>query len=153
MGDIRFENSNIKFEVRTCGILKDKDKILVSYENDETNTITLNGGAVKVGETTEQALMREFRVETNLIIKVNKLVGIVENFFTINNQAHHEILFVYKISLKNNVNQVLKCKENPDSKWDSIKNINYLKPIILNEIIHMNNDSLVHYINDENKEI
>jgi ADP-ribose pyrophosphatase YjhB (NUDIX family) len=53
------------------------------------------GGGIEFGETSEVALRREIREEFEAEIEVPRLLGVLENVFTYNNQEGHEIVFVY----------------------------------------------------------
>lgn len=145
MTDIRTLFDNTKFDVRACGILRHHNQILVSHEHD--GSITLNGGAVEIGESTEQAVRREFFEETNLYVQVDELVAIIENFFTLNAHPYQQIIFVYNLSFETNKEQNILCKEKLDVKWQAIDEVNNLKPEILNTIIREKRTGLQHYIN------
>ncbi|MTD40225.1 hypothetical protein GIX45_16715 [Erwinia sp. CPCC 100877] len=56
--DIRTTIGETGFAVRACGLLIDEERFLVASEAD--GTLTLPGGAVKIGETTEQAVNVSF---------------------------------------------------------------------------------------------
>lgn len=145
MTDIRTFFDNTKFDVRSCGILHHNNKILVSYESD--GSITLNGGAVSIGESTEQAVVREFFEETNLHVQVDGLIAVIENFFSLELHPYQQIVFVYNLSLIEGKEQDLKCKEKLNARWEKIENVNNLKPVILNKVIKSENQSIQHYIN------
>ena len=53
------------------------------------------GGGVDFGETHHRAIQPEIMEELGLAITDINLIGVIENFFTFNNQAGHEIIFVY----------------------------------------------------------
>jgi len=53
------------------------------------------GGGVDFGETHHRAIQREIMEELGLAITDLNLISVIENFFTFNNQAGHEIIFVY----------------------------------------------------------
>ena len=53
------------------------------------------GGGVDFGETHHSAIQREIMEELGLAITDLSLISVLENFFTFNNQAGHEIIFVY----------------------------------------------------------
>ena len=65
--DIRLIHDDVHFDVRVAGILiADDGRILVSHE--ATGEQTLPGGAVKYGEATATAVIREFKEETGLTV-------------------------------------------------------------------------------------
>lgn len=146
--DIRATFDNTQFDVRVCGILKNNGKVLVSTEDDGSQTLT--GGAVQIGETTEAALVREFYEETKLKIKPQKLVAIIENFFSFEAE-YHQIIFVYEALLAEGSHpNDLVCEEKLDVNWEPLRQVNQLKPAVLNELIHASADqSLVHFVNND----
>ena len=147
MTDIRTVLGNTKFDVRACGMLKNKQgELLVSTEVDGTQT--LSGGAVKIGETTEEALVREFLEETNLHVTVEKLVAIVENFFEFEGGPYQQLIFIYELSLTEE-GQALYCREKVNVNWEPLQEVRQLKPVILNEIIQLEGDSIRHFINQD----
>jgi len=55
------------------------------------------GGTVAFGERAEQALLREFREELGIDVTVSGAPLIVENLFTHEGAAGHEILFIHEV--------------------------------------------------------
>ena len=53
------------------------------------------GGRVEFGESTEQAIVREVAEELSVAITDLVLLGVLENRFTFEGVAGHEIVFVY----------------------------------------------------------
>ncbi len=88
---------NFKFRVSVYGILMNKNMILVN-KNPLLDKFGLPGGGVKIGEKLEKALKREFKEETGLSIKVNKLFCIEENLFTYEDEDAHGILIFYLVN-------------------------------------------------------
>jgi len=85
---------------RVAGVLIRGNKLLVQREKNGAE-YALPGGHVYVGETSEQALVREFKEETGADISCERLIWIEENFWKWNNKNAHGIVFYYLISLKN----------------------------------------------------
>lgn len=148
MTDIRVKIDKTKFDVRACGILENNGKILVSTEIDGTQT--LSGGAVKIGETTEQAVKREFFEETNLHVEVERLAAIIENKFKMDEDDYQQVIFVYYLSLSGNQKQELVRKEKINAEWIDKSQITNLKPIVLNDLIQSEKQEIQHIINIEN---
>jgi ADP-ribose pyrophosphatase YjhB (NUDIX family) len=84
--------------LRAICVFRRGDDILVAFALDPRNggryARTL-GGAVEFGETSEEALRREIREELGAEIANPRLLGVLENIFTIEGRERHEIVFVY----------------------------------------------------------
>lgn len=61
--DWLFSSENYICDVRTVGVLIKDNKILVQRERNG-NEYALPGGHIKIGETLENGLIREFKEET-----------------------------------------------------------------------------------------
>ncbi|WP_155541970.1 NUDIX hydrolase [Amycolatopsis camponoti] len=75
------------------------DSLLVFEGRDDFKDETYYrplGGGVEFGESSRDALEREFREELDAEIKVGKRLGVLENVFTSENRPGHEIAFIYK---------------------------------------------------------
>jgi len=80
-------------------IFRKNDKILVVQGRDPaTKKIFYRplGGTIEFKEKGEEALRREIKEELGAEIKEIKYLGMIENIFTYNNQAGHEIDLIYK---------------------------------------------------------
>ena len=76
-------------------VIKKEDKILVMPGYDKVKNehfYRLPGGGIEFGETSEDALKREFREEIGAEIKIIKQIGISENIFTYEGKKGHEIV-------------------------------------------------------------
>ncbi|MBD5554871.1 MAG: NUDIX hydrolase [Roseburia sp.] len=72
-------NENYNFNVRVTGILIEDEQILVVKQKlSESRDWSLPGGRLERGETLEQALKREIKEETGLIVEVGKLLYICD---------------------------------------------------------------------------
>lgn len=93
--DIRTKIATDRFDVRSSGILIQKGHILVSTEDDGTQT--LPGGAVKTGESSQAAVIRELKEESGLDVKTKDLMAVIENFFVYEGDDYHQVLFLYHL--------------------------------------------------------
>ena len=70
------------------------DRIFL-HRLDQDDFWTFPGGRVELGETSQEALVRELEEELNADIEIVRLLWLVENFFEYNSQQYHEIAFYY----------------------------------------------------------
>ena len=98
-----------RIRLRALCVFRRGDAILVAFALDPRTggryARTLGGG-VDFGETSEQALRREIREELGAEIANPRLLGVLENIFTIDDNERHEIVFVYDA-------------EFADARWES----------------------------------
>jgi diadenosine tetraphosphate (Ap4A) HIT family hydrolase/8-oxo-dGTP pyrophosphatase MutT (NUDIX family) len=83
-------------------VLRHGDHILVTEGVDpETGARFARplGGGVEVGETSASAVVRELREEIGADLTDLRLLGVLENLFTYDGSARHEIVFVYDARL------------------------------------------------------
>lgn len=85
-------------DLRTVGVLVRDNKILVQRDR-EGSEYALPGGHVKIGETTEDALIREFKEETGADIKCVRFLWTEECFWEWKGKQAHNISFYYLIEL------------------------------------------------------
>ena len=78
--DIEIVSSNIKFKYRVSGLLVVDNKLLVCKINNN-NFYCLPGGHVELFENSRDAIIREFKEETLIDVKVERLLYLTENFF------------------------------------------------------------------------
>jgi len=94
-----FSDDNNICHFRVAGVLIRNGKVfLQKVEND----YALPGGHVNFGETSENALVREFKEEIGVDIFCDRLLWVEENFWKWGNKNAHGISFYYLISLKDN---------------------------------------------------
>ena len=93
-----FRNDKYICDLRTVGVLVRDGKLLVQRDRDG-NEYALPGGHVKIGETTADGLVREYREETGAGICVKKLLWTEECFWEWNGTQAHNIAFYYLIEL------------------------------------------------------
>jgi 8-oxo-dGTP pyrophosphatase MutT (NUDIX family) len=139
---------------RTAGVLLRNNKILVQCDKD---IYALPGGHVKIGETSEETLVREYIEETGAKIICNRLLWVEETFWEWDNKDTHGIVFYYLISLENNTDipddYFISQKENCDImlKWVSIEEIKkiHIYPIFIKEKIDCIPDGIERIISFE----
>ena len=153
--DVKIKTDDLKFKFRVSAIVINDNKLLLNKYGEDS--YCLPGGYVAIGETSEEAMIRELKEETGLDFKTTRFAGIVENFFTnIRNDKTHGIDFYYYVDLENgsyndlDMNYV-ESEETGGIKheysWISLFDINeynILPNIIRNDI--KNNSETFHYI-------
>lgn len=135
--DIRTKFGQTRFDVRACGVLFYQGQVLVSNERDGTQT--LSGGAVKTGESSSEAVVREFMEESGLAVKVQRLVAIIENFFVYEGEDYQQVMFLYLLSLAHEPDELpllAEIEESVVTKWlDPQQQLLNLKPTVLTGIV------------------
>jgi ADP-ribose pyrophosphatase YjhB (NUDIX family) len=84
--------------VALCVIRRD-DSILVFEGFDSVKGTPFYrplGGGIERGETSQKACMRELKEEIDTEVTDLKLLGVLENIFTLEGKPGHEIVFVYE---------------------------------------------------------
>ena len=89
-----------RFGPRAAGIMVDgKKRVLLSRLEDEDFWF-LPGGIIRLHETSQETVKREFLEETGFEIEVHRLLWIIENFFVFNDEKCHDIGFYFLVSPK-----------------------------------------------------
>jgi ADP-ribose pyrophosphatase YjhB (NUDIX family) len=92
--DWLFETEEYICDLRTVGVLIRDNKILVQRDR-VGNEFALPGGHVKIGETLENGLIREYKEETGSDIFCRRLLWSEECFWEWNGKQAHNIAFYY----------------------------------------------------------
>ena len=88
-----------KIRVLALGIIRDDDRLFISQGFDPVKQETFYramGGGVDFGETSLEALKREFEEEINAEVTNIKYLGCMENIFVYNGNPGHEIIQLYQ---------------------------------------------------------
>jgi ADP-ribose pyrophosphatase YjhB (NUDIX family) len=101
--DIIFKTDEYVFSYRVAGLLVHNGKVLLQRPQNDT-AYAIPGGHVALGETNEETLVREFKEEINVDIKVGKLKWVGELFFPWGDKPCHQICLFYNVSLTKNTN-------------------------------------------------
>jgi ADP-ribose pyrophosphatase YjhB (NUDIX family) len=79
-------------------VFLDADRILVSesYDSERKRSYCRPlGGGIEFGERAEDGVRREITEETGQEIDCVRLLGVIENLFTLEGELGHEIVFVF----------------------------------------------------------
>ena len=98
MSDILFKTDDYVFSYRVGGVLIHNNKVLLQKVPDDDGYAFI-GGHVAFGETTAEALVREYKEEIGADIKLERLFMVSENFFPWGNRMCHQIHLYYLVSL------------------------------------------------------
>ncbi len=118
--DAFIENDSIRFRLRACCVIINENKVLMMKNNTEDYYYSV-GGAIKIGETIEEACLREVVEETGYSFEIDRLLFIHENLFTHNNKSCHEIAFYFLMKSNDNINLLCNTKDsNENAYWIDI---------------------------------
>lgn len=81
------------------GIIMHQGRLFVAEGHDDVkNEIFYRppGGAIEFGERSHNTLVREFREELGAAVAPGRYLGMLENIFTCNGKADHEIVLCYE---------------------------------------------------------
>ena len=88
-----------QIRVLALGLIKQGDRVFISQGYDPVKQQTFYramGGGVDFGETSFEALQREFQEEIQAQLTNISYLGCLENLFTFNGKLGHELLQVYQ---------------------------------------------------------
>ncbi|MDR0921181.1 MAG: NUDIX domain-containing protein [Lactobacillales bacterium] len=145
--DLRFGTNLYQFDIRAAGFLINAktQEVVLSHEVDDS--LTIPGGAVKLGETTEEAVVREFHEELGISVEVVRLLAVIENFWTENESVHQQIFFCYLVRSEDY--EIKETPENTEPYWEKLSNVHHLKPDALNELLETLPISIKHIVSNE----
>ena len=97
---ITFRNRQSRFTYRVGGIVFHQGQVLfqMSTIDPDAHFGFLPGGRAEMGESAEETLKREMREELGLEVKVERLLYVMENFFTHESFCHHELNLYFLMS-------------------------------------------------------
>lgn len=88
-----------EIRVLALGLIREGDRVFISQGYDPVKQQAFYramGGGVDFGETSREALRREFQEEIQAELINIQYLGCLENLFTFNGKQGHEILQVYE---------------------------------------------------------
>ena len=100
----------IRPRIRVAGILIEDDKILlIQHHKNNKKYWLIPGGGNDWGETAKEALIREYKEETNMDIEVDEFLFLSETIFP--NKERHILNLFFKIHRINKNNDFIKLGE------------------------------------------
>lgn len=92
--EIRFQGPDTRFSLRASALILQDDQLLVA-KSDLADCYYTLGGGVRLGESTEEAVLRECHEETGLDWEIERLAYVQERFYGTGDLQQHEIVFFY----------------------------------------------------------
>ena len=119
---ITFKPGGIRFTFRVGGILIHNEHVLCQAASDEDSWF-LPGGRAELGESASVSLLREMQEELGVAMKIERLLYVVENFFTDPNNFWHEIglYFLMTAPVDSYLNQSLQTIERVDEVGNHLR--------------------------------
>ena len=94
--DISFRVGEDKFNYRVCAMIMSEGKIL-AMQDERSPYYYLPGGRVSMGETAEEAVVREVEEELGIVAKIERPLWLNQAFFKeeINKLNYHEMCIYF----------------------------------------------------------
>ena len=98
--DITFNTDHGIFNYRVCAMILSDNKILAMHD-DRSPYFYLPGGRVAVGETAEEAVIREVQEELHISARIQRPLWLNQAFFQedISGQSYHELCIYFLMDI------------------------------------------------------
>ena len=92
--DITFRTDGARFNLRAAAVIVNENRVL-AMSDERSPYFYLPGGKIALGETAEEAALRELREELGIEAKVVRPLYVAQSFFTEegSGESFHEICF------------------------------------------------------------
>ena len=96
--DISYREGGGKFNYRVCAVMVHEGKLL-AMRDERSPYYYLPGGRVKLGETAEDAVLRELREELGISAAIRRPLWLNQGFFTedVDQLRYHELCLYFLI--------------------------------------------------------
>lgn len=98
MADLNFFDGEKRFNFRIAAYVTCKGKVLLA-KHDDAPFYNMVGGRIQMGESSEDAIRREFKEELDIDEFEGSLFYVAENFFDWMGHYVQELLFIYRVEL------------------------------------------------------
>ena len=144
--DISFKVENQKFNYRVCAIMLSENRILAMHD-ELSPYFYLPGGRVMMGETAEQAVVREVQEELDVTPKISRPLWLNQAFFTedVDHLRYHELCIYFLMDIsgtdllgRGNVFTLTEGKHTHIFEWLAFERLReeYFYPIFLKKEIY-----------------
>lgn len=144
--DISFQIEAQKFNYRVCAMIISGNKIL-AMRDERSPYFYLSGGRVAMGETAEQAVVREVQEELGVTPKIARPLWLNQAFFTedVDSLRYHELCIYFLMDIsdtnlleKGNVFTLTEGKHIHTFEWLEFKRLKneYFYPTFLKKEIY-----------------
>jgi len=148
--DLTFDHDQGVLNIRVLIVISTPDGYVFEKSND--GYYFTIGGRVKIHETTIEAAQRELKEELNVETNTLKLMGLIENFFVMNDRKYHEYNFVFQLQLENSIDLNSFSSDGDNEGFITIKEDdlhNYdIRPKVIPDLI-ASTDTFCHFINKD----
>ena len=98
--DLRIRKSEADFFYRAAALIIHEGKLLAVRHVNHPGLYYTVGGAVRINETTQEAVLRETCEEIGVMLEIDRLAFVNERFVAVNDMKFHEIVFYYMMKSK-----------------------------------------------------
>lgn len=148
--DIVFRSDLHDFKVRVTGVLVNQTgQVALNPDKNSGDLpyVTLPGGKLKFGESSDQAVVREFAEEAGLQIQAVRLLAITENLYTYQQKHNNEINFTWLVKIKDPKSVFAKDQSEQAIVWRDPDNLDDFLPKALRPIIQDLPQTPIHLVN------
>ena len=139
--DLSFKIGNEKFNYRVCGIILNEGKILAMHD-ERSPYFYLPGGRVRMGETAEDAVVREIKEELKIPAKIIRPLWLNQAFFKEDEICIYFLMDISETDLLSKGNRFfLQEGEHQHTferlKWEQLEHEYFYPLFIKKEIFHL----------------